>query len=159
MHHLQVGHHVIGARLQVDAADGNVLATGPVAGQVHRHQVVQATPCGGGGGGKGLGDCQYPEAPQTSAVTSFTFLREPTNDGQELVGAAVGEETAHVVLGGEGLGEGLGEGRHTLPAVLIGLQRRRETRVKNMSWLTIATPAVSNKNSGGLVVVVVVLAC
>lgn len=43
--HLQVRNHFVGAGLQVDAADGHVLAAGPVAGQVHRHQVVQATPC------------------------------------------------------------------------------------------------------------------
>lgn len=49
--HLQVGHHVVGAGLQVDAADGHVLAAGPVAGQVHRHQVVQATPWWEGGRG------------------------------------------------------------------------------------------------------------
>lgn len=49
------------------------------------------------------------------------FLQEPTDDGQELIGAAVGEEAAHDVLEGEGLGEG----RHTLLAVLIGLQQGR----------------------------------
>lgn len=55
-------------------------------------------------------------------VTSLGFLQEPTDDGQKLVGAAVGEEAAHGVLEGEGQGER----RHTLLAVLIGLQERGE---------------------------------
>lgn len=61
--HLQVGHHVVGARLQVDAADSHVFAAGPVAGQVHRHQVVQATPWWGEEEDE---VCQYQEPPQTS---------------------------------------------------------------------------------------------
>lgn len=74
-------------------------------------------------------------------VTSLEFLQELTNDGQELIGAAVGEEAAHGVLEGKGLGEG----RHTLLTVLIGLQRRREVGVEggrgrqvrrtSVSWL------------------------
>lgn len=132
MRHLQVSHHVVGTRLQVDAADGNVLATGPVAGQVHRHQVVQAMPWWEGGG----------VSARRLLKPCFKFLHKPTNDSQELVGATVGEEAAHAVQEGEGLGEG----RHTLLAVLIGLQWRGKT-----SELAIVTPAVWPMNSRGLV--------
>lgn len=36
-------HHVVGAELQVDPSDGDVLPGGSVSSQVHRHQLVQAS--------------------------------------------------------------------------------------------------------------------
>lgn len=36
-------HHVVGAELQVDPSDGDVLPGGSVSSQVHRHQLIQAS--------------------------------------------------------------------------------------------------------------------
>lgn len=40
---LEEVHHVVGAELQVDPSDGDVLPGGSVSSQVHRHQLVQAS--------------------------------------------------------------------------------------------------------------------
>lgn len=40
---LEEVHHVVGAELQVDPTDGDVLPGGPVSSQVHRHQLIQAS--------------------------------------------------------------------------------------------------------------------
>lgn len=40
---LKEGHHVVGAELQVDPSDGDVLPGGSVSSQVHRHQLIQAS--------------------------------------------------------------------------------------------------------------------
>lgn len=79
------------------------------------------------------------------------FLQEPTDDGKELIGAAVGEEAAHGVLEGEGQGEG----RHTLLAVLIGLRRRGGDKLKKHPSVGCSDTYRADKNSGGVVEVVV----
>lgn len=39
---LEEVHHVVGAELQVNPSDGDVLPGGSVSSQVHRHQLIQA---------------------------------------------------------------------------------------------------------------------
>lgn len=38
--HLQVGNHVISARLKVDSSNGNMLPCGFISGEIYGHQII-----------------------------------------------------------------------------------------------------------------------